>query len=47
MPRHRPAWRLQPSENPGAKPMLDALMLVTILALFAVAIGYGYACERL
>lgn len=31
----------------GAKPMLDALVLALALSLFVVAIGYGYACERL
>ena len=28
-------------------PMLDVLMLVLAFGLFAAAIGYTYACERL
>jgi hypothetical protein len=28
-------------------PMLDVIMLALGLALFALAVGYGYACERL
>jgi hypothetical protein len=28
-------------------PMLDVIMLALGLAFFALAVGYGYACERL
>ena len=28
-------------------PMFDVIMLALGLALFALAVGYGYACERL
>jgi hypothetical protein len=28
-------------------PMLDVIMLTLGLALFAAAVGYSYACERL
>jgi hypothetical protein len=28
-------------------PMMDLVVLALGLALFALAIGYGYACERL
>jgi hypothetical protein len=31
----------------GAFPMLDVLMLALAFGLFAFAIGYTYACERL
>jgi hypothetical protein len=34
----RPAWRFQ---------MMDLILLALIVALFAVSIGYAYACERL
>jgi hypothetical protein len=31
----------------GSNPMLDVLMLALAFGLFAAAIGYTYACERL
>jgi hypothetical protein len=31
----------------GAISMMDVLMLAIALGLFAVGIGYAYACERL
>lgn len=34
----RPAWRFQ---------MMDVMLLALIAVLFAVSVGYAYACERL
>jgi hypothetical protein len=31
----------------GAIPMMDAFLLALGIALFAISIGYAYACERL
>jgi len=36
-----------PASRTGATPMLDVLMLALAFGLFAAAIGYTYACERL
>jgi hypothetical protein len=36
-----------PARHTGALPMLDVLMLALAFGLFAAAIGYTYACERL
>ena len=38
---------LAPIAQQGAFPMLDILMLALSFGLFALAIGYTYACERL
>jgi hypothetical protein len=37
---------LLPDTQRGA-PMLDVLMIALAFGLFALAIGYTYACERL
>jgi hypothetical protein len=42
--RSKRAPRNQPQQE---HPMLDVIMLALGLALFALAVGYGYACERL
>jgi hypothetical protein len=39
--------RLRRVRRTGATPMLDVLMLALAFGLFAAAIGYTYACERL
>jgi len=31
----------------GNTPMLDLIMLAVAFALFALSIGYAYACDRL
>lgn len=31
----------------GGIPMMDVILLALIGALFAVSVGYAYACERL
>jgi hypothetical protein len=31
----------------GDFPMLDVILLALIAALFALSVGYAYACERL
>jgi hypothetical protein len=38
------ASRIVPQQE---HPMLDVIMLALGLAFFALAVGYGYACERL
>jgi hypothetical protein len=35
------------SRRTGEHSMMDLVVLATGLALFALAIGYSYACERL
>jgi hypothetical protein len=46
-------WQLstrqaKPALRPAQEhPMMDVVVLAIGLALFALAIGYGYACERL
>jgi hypothetical protein len=30
-----------------SKPMLDLILVATVLVFFAVSIGYAYACDRL
>ena len=34
-------------EPEGASPMFDLIMLARALALFALTVGYAYACDRL
>jgi len=33
--------------TPGVQPMLDVLLLAGGLGLFAITVGYAYACDRL
>ena len=40
-------YPLLPRMTHRSTPMLDVLMLALALGLFALAIGYTYACERL
>jgi hypothetical protein len=40
--------KARPADLPQQEhPMLDVIMLALGLAFFALAVGYGYACERL
>jgi hypothetical protein len=41
------AWRVLKIPGPKECFMLDIIMLALGLGFFALAIGYGYACERL
>jgi hypothetical protein len=34
-------------EDQGSAPMMDVIMVAIAIGLFAVTIGYAYACERL
>jgi hypothetical protein len=46
--RTRGALKAPPRNLPQQEhPMLDVIMLALGLAFFALAVGYGYACERL
>ena len=40
----RRLWRIR---RDGEFPMLDILMVVIALAIFALTVGYAYACDRL
>ena len=40
-------YSLVPRMTHRSTPMLDVLMLALAFGLFAAAIGYTYACERL
>jgi hypothetical protein len=40
-------YSLLPRMTHRSTPMLDVLMLALAFGLFAAAIGYTYACERL
>jgi hypothetical protein len=43
----QPAVVRRPRLTHRSTPMLDVLMLALAFGLFALAIGYTYACERL
>ncbi len=41
------AWRLATYHSAGVGKMLDVIMLAIGFGLFALAVGYAYACDRL
>ena len=43
----RPSQIARQNKHNKERAMMDVLMLVLALLLFAAAIGYTYACERL
>ena len=45
--RQRGAMMLTAFRPPGARKMLDVILVALGLAFFAVSIAYPYACDRL
>jgi hypothetical protein len=47
-PQHRQGEGRWPADSSAQEPsMLDIILIALGLGFFALAIGYGYACERL